>query len=168
MALILCYEGYQDSLGTHHCWYRYLPHLPSCRETMTRPCQLPPPQGIKPQACEGASFFYPSPCTCCFSRSCAGGSFSLSWGVRCLLGRSVCFWFCRFSYFDSDQEFRWTGDKYGLEYSPSVGSSLRNSNADVAPYLSCNHVSVISSSYFSLIFWWALIFDAQHPEEKCA
>ena len=48
--------------------------------------------------------------------------------------------------FDSDQEFRWTGDKYGLEYSPSVGSSLRNSNADVAPYLSCNHVSVISSS----------------------
>ena len=48
--------------------------------------------------------------------------------------------------FDSDQEFCWTGDKYGLEYSHSVGSLLRNSNADVAPYLSCNHVSVISSS----------------------
>jgi hypothetical protein len=48
--------------------------------------------------------------------------------------------------FDSDQEFRWTGDEYGLEYSPSVGSSPRKSNAGVAPYPSCNHVSVISSS----------------------
>jgi len=48
--------------------------------------------------------------------------------------------------FDSDPEFRWTGEEYGLEYSPSVGSSSRNSNADIAPDPSCNHVSVISSS----------------------
>jgi hypothetical protein len=50
--------------------------------------------------------------------------------------------------FGSDQEFRWTGDEYGLEYSSSVGSLSRKSNADVAPYPSCNHVSVISPSPF--------------------
>ncbi len=48
--------------------------------------------------------------------------------------------------FDSDQEFRWTGDELRLDYSPSVGSSSRKSNARVAPYPSSNHVSVISSS----------------------
>jgi hypothetical protein len=46
----------------------------------------------------------------------------------------------------TDQEFCWTGDEYGLDHIPSVGSSSRKSNADVAPYSSCNHVSVISSS----------------------
>ncbi len=49
-------------------------------------------------------------------------------------------------YFDSDEEFRWTGDESGLEYSPSVGSLSRKSNPGVAPYPSCNHVWVISSS----------------------
>jgi hypothetical protein len=48
--------------------------------------------------------------------------------------------------FDSDDEFRWTGDESGLDYSPSVGSASRKSNARVAPYPSCHHVSVISTS----------------------
>ena len=49
--------------------------------------------------------------------------------------------------FDSDEEFRWAGDESGLNYSPSVGSASRKSNARVAPYPSCHHVSVISTSY---------------------
>ena len=48
--------------------------------------------------------------------------------------------------FDSDQEFCWTGDDDGLEYSPSVGSSSRKSNTHVAPCLSCFQVSLMSSS----------------------
>ena len=48
--------------------------------------------------------------------------------------------------FGSDQEFRWTEDDNGFEYSPSVGSSSCKSNARVAPYLSCFQVSVMSSS----------------------
>ena len=45
--------------------------------------------------------------------------------------------------FDSDQEFRWAGDESGLEFSLP---SSRKSNASVAPYPSCSHVSVTSSS----------------------
>ena len=48
--------------------------------------------------------------------------------------------------FDSDDDFRWAGDESGLDYSPSVGSSSRKSNGRVAPYPSCHHVSVISTS----------------------
>jgi hypothetical protein len=48
--------------------------------------------------------------------------------------------------FDFDQEFCWTGDEDGFEYSPSVGSSSRKSNTRVAPYLSCFQVSLMSSS----------------------
>ena len=48
--------------------------------------------------------------------------------------------------FDSDEEFRWADDESGLDYSPSVGSASRKSNTRVAPYPSCNHVSVISNS----------------------
>ena len=48
--------------------------------------------------------------------------------------------------FNSDQEFCWTGDDEGFEYSPSVGSSSRKSNARVAPYPSCFQVSIMSSS----------------------
>ena len=48
--------------------------------------------------------------------------------------------------FDSDKEFRWAGDDSGLDYSPSVGSASPKSNARVAPYPSCHHVSVISTS----------------------
>ena len=48
--------------------------------------------------------------------------------------------------FDSDQEFRWTGDDNGFEYSPSVGSFSHKPNTCVAPYPSCFQVSVMSSS----------------------
>ena len=48
--------------------------------------------------------------------------------------------------FDSDEDFRWAGDESGLDYTPSVGSSSRKSNGRVAPYPSCHHVSVISTS----------------------
>jgi hypothetical protein len=48
--------------------------------------------------------------------------------------------------FDSDEEFRWAEDESGLDYSPSVASASRKSNAHVAPYPSCNHESVISTS----------------------
>ena len=48
--------------------------------------------------------------------------------------------------FDSDEDFRWAGDESGLDYSASVDSSDRKSNARVAPYPSCYHVSVLSTS----------------------
>jgi hypothetical protein len=48
--------------------------------------------------------------------------------------------------FDSDEDVCWAGDESGLDYSPSVGSASRKSNGRVAPYPSCHHVSVISTS----------------------
>ena len=48
--------------------------------------------------------------------------------------------------FNSDLEFHWTGNDDGLEYSPSVDSSSRKSNARVAHYPTCFQVSVMSSS----------------------
>ena len=48
--------------------------------------------------------------------------------------------------FDSDEDFRWAGDESGLDYSASVDSSARKSNARVAPYPSCYQVSVLSTS----------------------
>ncbi len=39
--------------------------------------------------------------------------------------------------FDSDQEFCWTGNDNGFEYSPSIGFSSCKSNPCVAPYPSC-------------------------------
>ena len=48
--------------------------------------------------------------------------------------------------FDSDQEFCWTGDDNGFDYSLSVGSSSHKPNVRVAPYPSCFQVSVMSSS----------------------
>ena len=48
--------------------------------------------------------------------------------------------------FDSDDNFCWDGDESGLDYSSSVGSASRKSNGRVAPYPSCHHVSVISTS----------------------
>ena len=48
--------------------------------------------------------------------------------------------------FDSDQEFHWTEDDDGFKYSPSISSSSRKSNTQVAPYPSCFQVSLMSSS----------------------
>ncbi len=49
--------------------------------------------------------------------------------------------------YDSDWEFCWTGDEDGVLY--SVDSNSRKSNNPVAPYPSCSHVAVVSSSLAS-------------------
>jgi hypothetical protein len=45
--------------------------------------------------------------------------------------------------YDSDLEFRWTGDEDGVLF--SVDSASHKSNDRVAPYPSCSHVAVVSA-----------------------
>jgi len=54
--------------------------------------------------------------------------------------------------FDSDEEFCWAGDESGLNYSPSVSSASRKSNARVAPYC-----CVITFQLSLLLIQWLLL-----------